>query len=520
MEQVKQWVNICDSDHNECHPLELKRHLPKRTVFLGSNNQDLRLSENANGDFDGYVCLSHCWGDQVGIKAYRTTMATISSFCISIPWDLLPLSFQEAIDFTRRLGFFHIWIDSLCIIQDDEDDWACESSKMAEIYGDCSLTIAAVASKNSSEGLYRYDTPLEMRLDDPLLSVPLFARRDTHDGPLPLLSRGWTFQEERLSKRTVYFTEHELTWKCSDKFTKCQCSAKDRGALVSRNPLGSYGEFLEAYSEDFVPWSLNTSWKRGIVREYSHRRLTFPQDKLPALSGIARFFQASHIEEGYQESELPQYLAGMWSDDLLEQLLWIAKHPTTTNPVYVAPTWSWASMSGPVDFRQNSDFAEKMGMGDIVYDYEAHVLEAVCTPATLDSFGRLSGGHLKISTAVFPAQVISGAEKARCLAYRSQEDVGSIEKGMEFESVFLDSADDESSNFQDVLCAVIKIRSTVIWCFLLEPIDNNRSIFPFRRIGLAEDTRFSDVGGGRQELFWIQSFPEIIDMPRSVIKIE
>lgn len=388
---------------------------------------------------------------------------------------------------------------------------------MAEVYGSCSLTIAAVASKDSSEGLCRYNPPLEMRLEKSLLSVPLLARRDTHEGPLPLLSRGWTFQEERLSKRIVFLTEHELTWKCSNKVTKCQCNEEDRGELLRRN---CFDDDLDAYMADFVPRSLYKSWKRDLVQEYSYRKLTKPEDRLPALSGIARFFQATLREEaGDQETKLPQYLAGMWRDDLLEQLLWIAKQPTTANHVYVAPTWSWASINGPIDFRSHADFNETYGR--LPYQYEANILKAVCIPATSDSFGRLSGGYLEINTAFFPSQVFLECERTRCVAYRSQEDIEEARRGIEFKSVFLDSdIANRGSGSLNVFCAVVQIRSTVIWCLLLEPTENDCSIF--RRIGLAEDTTPEDDVGGddKKGSFWIQSFiPDIISMSRSVVKV-
>jgi hypothetical protein len=67
----------------------------------------------------------------------------------------LPLTFEDAIVATRRLGARYIWIDSLCIIQDDPADWERESSSMADVYRNATCNIAASAAHDSNGGLYR-----------------------------------------------------------------------------------------------------------------------------------------------------------------------------------------------------------------------------------------------------------------------------------------------------------------------------------------------------------------------------
>jgi hypothetical protein len=51
-----------------------------------------------------------------------------------IRWEVLPKTFQEAIEFTRRLKIRYIWIDALCIIQDDREDWQREVANMYTTY--------------------------------------------------------------------------------------------------------------------------------------------------------------------------------------------------------------------------------------------------------------------------------------------------------------------------------------------------------------------------------------------------
>ena len=67
-------------------------------------------------------------------------------------WEDIPKTFQDAITVTRYLGFHYIWIDSLCIVQDDNEDWARESAKMSSIYANAVLTIAASAAADDTYG--------------------------------------------------------------------------------------------------------------------------------------------------------------------------------------------------------------------------------------------------------------------------------------------------------------------------------------------------------------------------------
>jgi hypothetical protein len=71
-----------------------------------------------------------------------------------LPWDLAPATFRDAINIARVLGIEYIWVDALCIVQDDPIEWQKEASKMESIYSGSSLTIAATDATNSSGGCF------------------------------------------------------------------------------------------------------------------------------------------------------------------------------------------------------------------------------------------------------------------------------------------------------------------------------------------------------------------------------
>ena len=183
METISRWITVC----NEGHCRELPSHtgstfplcqraeiepLPTRVLDLGSGgtNEDPALVETS-GLTARYVCLSHCWGRSQCIK---TTRSTYDKWKSGVPWSMLPRTYQDAIVITRRLGIHYIWIDSLCIIQDDSADWERESSQMASIYGNSFLTIAATFAADGNGGCFpTYNVQLhELSLHTPTGEQP------------------------------------------------------------------------------------------------------------------------------------------------------------------------------------------------------------------------------------------------------------------------------------------------------------------------------------------------------------
>jgi hypothetical protein len=128
------------------------------------------------------------------------------SFCKAINLADLPLTFRDAISLTRRLGIQYIWIDSLCIIQEDNVDWHNEAPRMERVYGNSYLNFAAMASTDGRGGLFRDRTPASLSpatIDDArsdMLNGRFgIVRQDFWEGNIldePLYRRGWVFQGE------------------------------------------------------------------------------------------------------------------------------------------------------------------------------------------------------------------------------------------------------------------------------------------------------------------------------------
>lgn len=158
---ISQWLDDCVREHPTCGTSDETLWMPTRVVEI-YGEEKVRLCTTAKKHLaERYVCLSHCWGKG---ELFRTLKANFDKHHNDIPWDKIPKTFRDAISVTRRLGLKYLWIDSLCITQDDGDDWRREGSKMDFIYSKSFLTIAATKAAGPTEGCFTSDDSLSRTL--------------------------------------------------------------------------------------------------------------------------------------------------------------------------------------------------------------------------------------------------------------------------------------------------------------------------------------------------------------------
>jgi Heterokaryon incompatibility protein (HET) len=206
---------------------EIGKMEPAGKIFL----YDTRSTPGINGR---YICLSYCWGSHLPL---RTLKANLPDMEKTIPWKRLPKTFQDAIHLTKLLGISYLWIDALCIVQDDPADWDREASQMSTIYSDSYLTVTATFAENSDSGCYtlleantaqqhqlfgangtvfvrptRHATSIDMS-DDTYVSgitqIPVDPASVDHESSklcrTPLMTRAWPLQEYLLPCRILQF---------------------------------------------------------------------------------------------------------------------------------------------------------------------------------------------------------------------------------------------------------------------------------------------------------------------------
>ena len=298
-----------------CEPV-----LPNRVLDLGQEpTQTIKLLEN-NFRRGHYCALSHCWGSPKK-HPIRTTSNTLKDHLEGIKFKVLPRTFQDAVTVTRAIGVRYLWIDCLCIVQDDRNDWKKEAAVMGSIYERALMTIAASGAQDSTKGCF-----ISKSSDLSSVSIPYYSGSkatsvldcfyahqvfDCSPSWGPLKERGWVVQEWRLSRRMVHFTEGGLSWKCKEEET---------------DELGNHMDMQE-----YPDWDL-------MITRYSEAKFTFEADRLIALQGLATEMQKARKD---------RYCFGIWTADLPNQLLWMRTETCHySEAVPNTPSWSWASKPG------------------------------------------------------------------------------------------------------------------------------------------------------------------------------
>ena len=354
---------------------------------------------------EDYVCLSHCWGTNKGLRPLETTTQTLQDFEQCIPYDLLPATFQDAVVFTRKLGYRFLWIDSLCIVQDDAQDWANEAARMANIYESAVLTLAAASSAHSGGGLFRKSTPhicLEnAQWDEPKAALRQLCNRGffEYDQPAPkransgasaqspLFSRAWVFQERMLSRRTVFFTPLELVFECREG----NVTETGYSWMNSEPKLTFSNIYINSTPQDQVVFM----WRR-LVENFTQLQLSFEKDTLAAMAGFAsRFLQR------FEGSKPNRYFAGLWKETFIDDMLWeVSSHQKSRLPRINSgvPSWSWA----------HSDWPKKYGRQKALV-YLCQLDKAECSfRGSADPLIGVDSGHAILSGYLLAAEMRPG----------------------------------------------------------------------------------------------------------------
>lgn len=357
-----------------------------------------------------YATLSHSWGT---ILPLILKGGLLPSFKGGLPLSSLPKTFQEAVQVAQRFGVEYIWIDCLCIIQDSPEDWKKESVLMASIYGNSHLNIAATASTDGRGGCFRPRRPSALHPVKMTIHNKDFYLVDAEMWweafeKAPLNRRAWVLQERLLSPRVLHFDHDQLVWECNELTASERYPTGLTGLIPAprflRNRLDSLLQTAVIPGQE-----LFHAWK-PIVRAYSSCGLTKNSDKLIALHGIA-----SRVKDSLKAN----YGAGLFSTDLESQLLWkVLENETSCRPgVHVAPSWSWASIVGPISVLPQWDFLDTRGE-QFTRQFSAEELKekVLCRVRNKDIFGTrdttsmVSHEKLEVEGYLVPAHYVALSE--------------------------------------------------------------------------------------------------------------
>ena len=222
-ELLRAWLRQCDEFH-DCNDDNVgpNTKLPTRVIYIGGPDPAhlvLRLSTQVQEA--RYVALSHCWGKITDEDKQRicTNNKNINDRLEGFDLAVLPPTFVDAVIVTRELGVEYLWIDSLCIIQDNHEDWKHEAALMEDVFASAYCTIAATSAQHSGQSFLKRDSASRyVQIQDSSGNkFHVCERLDNFtkdvDGAR-LNTRGWVLQERALARRTIHFSANQTYWEC------------------------------------------------------------------------------------------------------------------------------------------------------------------------------------------------------------------------------------------------------------------------------------------------------------------
>ncbi|KAN0120369.1 HET domain containing protein [Hyaloscypha variabilis] len=357
------WRDCCKAFHGEnCgrkYPGKRPSHLrlidvEQRSIIVGS------LEGN-------WVALSYVWGNSKVLKLTQGNLSQLQQPG-SLRSDLLPRSIDDAIGVTRCLGIRYLWVDSLCIIQDDDADKVILIRQMASIYG------LAAASKEHRATKFKFPFTIKgvtlLETLDPVGSGECIS----YLGESYWNTRGWTFQERLVSGKVLIFTPEQVYWEC-EKAAWCEDSSWE------------HREALKIYRHSFAVNSFRNLWDimtldefeqtyRKLVEEYSSRQLSRESDSLNAFAGILEAFEKTTGQKffwGLPVALLSSALSWPCENGLTRRrtAMCQTKSSKGTSILCPLPSWSWVGWVGKVYFEQCFGTLMSRTAGFVFYKIDA-----------------------------------------------------------------------------------------------------------------------------------------------------
>lgn len=402
------WMNHCISQHGtNCRTTSISWFVRRFKLYLfGANCMSSKIrafrlidvKTKAVERFDNvdladlkYLALSYVWGG-----AQRLIINLDNMKQLEITGSLIGAvskTIEDAMHLTDLLGIQYLWVDALCILQDDTPDKTHHLSFIGEIYRHCLLTIIAASGVDAEAGLPGLREPRTFRqhiikakdstLESPQIHLvtaqtvrPMWY--NSYFFGAKWMTRGWTLQERALSSRTIVFTENQVYWNCRGATWTEEIFA-ETNMTSSKSKFYDFdagSPFMKVTSEarDFTDiddgdelWDI----LRSQIAEYSSRDLTIQGDAYDAFSGILQEFRAmtgenflwgipvTQFELGLCWNRRPKARSGTVRATPLARREGLTSLPMTTLCCRVAfPSWSWLCWEGSAEMCFTNQYRE------------------------------------------------------------------------------------------------------------------------------------------------------------------
>ncbi|KAK2007221.1 hypothetical protein LZ32DRAFT_632446 [Colletotrichum eremochloae] len=318
--QDSSWLQDCLASHLTCKQASNMR-LPTRVIEFGTA-----------GLREPFLL---CWGDPSVHPVMKTTRETLVAHEPSIAHGGMSATLRDAVTITSRLGIQYFWIDALCIIQGDPDDWAREAGQMCEVYSNAVNSIRIFAPRAfeippqqlelNGRPVYVRDSLKRKHNDVPIL-LRVFEIEDNHAKPIN--KSAWTLQEAILSSRTLRYTSNELLdegpLRCLRSPALFQEMLTTRAYLQWRQILQLFMEHFISYDEDRLPALSHMSTQFGLLyegangRKDRYHRNHGTRSGWAAVEGPVMFHPVSHFKQDVELLEM--HVEPLTKEDLFGQV--------------------------------------------------------------------------------------------------------------------------------------------------------------------------------------------------------
>ncbi|KAF8544581.1 heterokaryon incompatibility protein-domain-containing protein [Trichophaea hybrida] len=337
--RIRSWLKACKEKHTECEDAT------KNWADVLPPPQNLRVIDTLESrilkleEGSGYLALSYVWGQNQEFKLLKSNVEEWS-----VPGNLphpLPKTIHDAIELTKMLGERYLWVDSLCIVQDDDDIKQDQIGQMDRVYGSASFTIVAADGNTAEAGLPGLTPRQRMQMVEVIQGLTLAVVLPTLLDTLSFSfwnSRGWTYQERLLSRKAVYFTGHQIYWQCN-RDTWCEdVYAEKHSRMQSMQSYSSFGPQrldFNPHPHLYIPHS-SFSLYTNLIDDYTARNFSDESDALNAFTGISNVLRHQPGTWGF--------VAGLPVCNFDDAIVWLPKGPIERCRQF--PSWSWAGWTG------------------------------------------------------------------------------------------------------------------------------------------------------------------------------
>lgn len=362
------------------------------------------LHEPGQQERGEYIALSYCWGGPQKVVTEMANRAEHQRHGIEL--SRLPCTIADAARVTASLGIRYLWVDALCVVQDDQATKALEIEKMGDVYANATLVlVAGGVARRADDGFLEFQDELAVvpiRVGERFPAVPVcLAPGDLEVSHID--SRGWTFQERHLASRTLEFRgSRGVSLSCQESFVQYIGGAHPDGSDAWEPDERKLSEKLAVCANARGLW-------QAMLDEYTVRRLTETGDRLPALAGFARMWA--------RESSSPpgEYMAGLWEGQVVDDLMWrsgvqhIGSDVRISLDRYRKPGWSWISVldhDEPEKLKAGSFITNPQRIRTRLGGYDENKASLVRHSVSLAHagapFGRVLGGEITLRAQVAP----------------------------------------------------------------------------------------------------------------------